>query len=155
MAWWSFRVFGPGVWLLLILGAVALVTLARGITIPHPLVRAVGAVLAAITLAGLHHGFVTSSDTFASMAGGIPGLPSGLIGAELELGLGSRFGPVGSTLILLLGFGLGMLVAADEIVLAIPSAMIRSFRSLRGMATSGQGASGPFASMIASRWTVR
>ena len=150
LAWWSFRVFGPGVWLLLILAAVGLVTLARGITIPHPFVRAVGAVLAAITLAGLHHGFVASSDTMTALTGGVPGLPSGLIGAELEVGLGSRFGPVGSTLILLLGFGLGMLVAADELVLALPSAMIRSFRSIRGMATSGQGAIGPVASMIAT-----
>lgn len=150
LAWWSYRVFGPGVWLLLLLGAVALVTLARGITIPHPLVRAVGAVLAAVTLAGLHHGLVMSSDTFASMAGGIPGLPSGLFGAELETGLGSRFGPVGSTLILLLGFGLGMLVAADEIVLALPSALIRSCRSIRGMATNGPGKIGPLTSMIAT-----
>ncbi|MBC02661.1 MAG: DNA translocase FtsK [Phycisphaerae bacterium] len=150
LAWWTFRVFGPGTWLLLAMGVLALVTLARGITIPHPFVRAVGAVLAAVTLAGLHHGMVASSETLAPLAGGIPGLPSGLIGAELELGLGSRFGPVGSTLIMLLGFGLGLLVAADEIVLAIPSAMIRSVRSIRGMATGGSGVIGPVASMIAT-----
>ncbi len=150
IAWWSHRVFGPGTWLLLILSMVALITIARGIKIHHPFVRGIGAVLAAVTLAALHHGVVASSETFGFLAGGIPGLPSGLLGAELELGLASRFGPVGSLLFLVLGFGLGMLVAADEIVLAIPAMAVRSFRSIRGIATSGQMSIGPVTSMIAS-----
>ncbi|MCP4834345.1 MAG: hypothetical protein GY895_06210 [Phycisphaera sp.] len=156
LAWWSFRVFGPGTWLLLSLGGIGLITLARGITIPHPIVRVVGAVLAAVTISGLHHGVIASSESLGSLAGGIPGLPSGLLGAELELGLVSRFGPVGSMLILLLGFGLGLLVAADELVLAFPAAVLRSFRSLRGFASNSQAAIGPVASMIATaRRTIR
>ena len=150
MAWWSFRVLGPGSWMLLLLGGIGLVTLARGIRITHPVVRCLGIVLSAITLAGLHHSLLSNFEILQSLGGGIPGTRSGLLGAELEIGLASRFGPVGSLLILLLGLGLGLMVAADEIMLALPSAILRSIRSARGVVAGRPSVLSPLATSLSN-----
>ena len=156
IAWWSLRVFGPGVWLLLALGAAALVTLARGFVITHPFVRILGSILAAITFSGLHEAWVVPVETLSAMTASLPGLPSGLLGTELELGLSVRFGSVGSALILILGLGLGLLVAADELVLALPAAMARSLDSARRFSAIGRWAMAPVAAAAAAtRRTVR
>ena len=156
VAWWALRVFGPGVWLLLGLAAAALVTLARGFVITHPFVRILGSILAAITFAGLHEAWIAPIETLSAMSGALPGLPSGLLGTELELGLSVRFGSVGSGLILVLGLGLGLLVAADELVLALPAAIARSFDSARGFSAIGRSAMAPFAAAAtATRRAVR
>jgi S-DNA-T family DNA segregation ATPase FtsK/SpoIIIE len=156
MAWWGHRVLGPGIWMVLGLSALGLVVLGRGIRISHPLVRTLGVILAAICISGLHEAWIVALGT---SLGPIPGLPSGLLGSELEVGLASRFGPAGSSLILLLGVSLGLLVAADELLLAIPNAMLRSIRSMRGLTTVsvsiGSAIAAPFAAIAAAGRRVR
>ena len=89
IAWWSYRVIGPGIWVLLALVTVGMVTLARGFTITHPVVRTLGALLVAIAVSALHEAWLVPLGVFA---GPMVGLPSGLLGSELELGLADRFG---------------------------------------------------------------
>ena len=148
MAWWGHRVLGPGVWMVLGLAAIALVVLARGIRITHPLVRMLGVVLAAICISGLHEAWIVP---LGATVGPIPGLQSGLLGTELEVGLATRFGPAGSSLVLLLGVSLGLLVAADELLLALPTALLRSLQSMRGLSavssSIGTAVAAPFAAI--------
>ncbi|MEE2972060.1 MAG: DNA translocase FtsK 4TM domain-containing protein, partial [Planctomycetota bacterium] len=147
LAWWAFRVFGPGVWILMALAAIALVTLARGIAVTHPLVRTLGAFVAAVTFAGLHHAWIVPFDLLTLLTGSLPGLPSGLLGTELDLALAVRFGDVGSGLILMMGLTLGLLVAADELVLAAPGAVGRWFESMRGFGGLGRILMTPFSTL--------
>ena len=51
VAWWGHRVLGPGIWLVLGLSGLALVVLARGVRIHHPVVRILGTFLAAVWVA--------------------------------------------------------------------------------------------------------
>ena len=134
LAWWCYRVLGPGTWAFIGLLTVGMVTLARGFVITHPVVRCVGAFLVAIAVSALHEAWVTP---LGISAGPMIGLPSGLLATELEIGLADRFGGIGSSLILLTGFGLGLLVAADEIMLALPATIARWIGSTRHLGQLG------------------
>lgn len=130
IAWWSYVTLGWGAWLVLGMAAVALVTIVRGYQITHPLVRTLGTLLAAVMVGGLHDAWIVS---MWPQAGAIPGLEAGLVPAELDIALATRFGPVGASLILLTGLLLGLLVAADELLLRVPAAMVRSLEAARGI----------------------
>ena len=130
IAWWSYLTFGSGIWVIVILSAIALISIVRGHSISHPVVRTVGGLIAAVCLGALHHAWVLP---FTPNMGSVPGLEAGLVPTEWSGILGERFGSVGASLILMTGFLLGLLVAADELVLKIPGAMMRSLESARGL----------------------
>ena len=130
IAWWSYLTFGSGIWVIVLMFAIALISLVRGHSISHPVVRTVGTLIAAVCLGALHHAWILP---FTPTMGSVPGLEAGLLPTELSGILGERFGPVGASLILITGALLGLLVAADELVLKIPGAMMRSLESARGL----------------------
>ena len=125
-AWWAFLTFGWGAWLVLAFAAVALAVRCTGRSITHPLVRTLGLLLAAVALGGLQHAWLAA-------VGPIPGATAGLVPGELEFALAGRFGAMGTSLILLTMLSLGLLVAADELVLAAPAAIMRAVRRVRAV----------------------
>jgi DNA segregation ATPase FtsK/SpoIIIE, S-DNA-T family len=112
-AYWTYLTLGFGVWVMVILGGVALAFLAIGRPIQHPVVRLVGCAIMTISLSCMHAAWLP---TVGALTGGEAGLLP--IWASDQLAL--RFGTVGCSLMLLLAFALGAIVAIDELVFALP-----------------------------------
>ncbi len=112
-AYWTYLTLGFGVWVMVILGGVALAFLAMGRPIQHPVVRLVGCAIMTVSLSCMHAAWLP---TVGALTGGEAGLLP--IWASDQLAL--RFGTVGSSLMLLLAFALGAIVAIDELVFALP-----------------------------------
>ena len=124
ISWWAYASTGLGAWLILSFGAIALGVLFTGRSISHPFVRTIGVMLAAVAFGGLQHAWMPT-------LGPIPGMEAGLIPGELDTVLSGRFGGLGTSLILMTTLILGLLVAADEILLAArcnPQSVPRSSR---------------------------
>ncbi|MCE7957170.1 MAG: DNA translocase FtsK [Acidobacteria bacterium ACB2] len=125
VAYTLFKLLGVGAWSLVILLGLGLMSAAASQETKHPFVRVVGVVMFSIALAGLHHLILPSLSA-------IPGLAGGLIGQVGGGSLAERFGMVGSTLILMVGALIGLIVAMDEWMLAFLS-WTWSFTRERGL----------------------
>jgi S-DNA-T family DNA segregation ATPase FtsK/SpoIIIE len=125
-AWIAYQLYftlGPGLWLMMAGWLVALAATGSGRGLPQLPIRIVGALVCAIALSG-----------FVAMqlpdAGAMPEGSGGLIAIWLSDLLQSHFSNVGTTVILLAMFGVGLVVAADELVAAAPNAAARALRKL-------------------------
>ena len=118
-----YEALGYGIWVPLLCGAYALVVIATGRAIPHPIVRSVGAFLAMLGVSALHALWFPS---VGPLAGAEAGLVPGWIASELW----GRFGAIGSSIWVLGTCLIGFLVAVDEIVLAIPGALVKAVNGL-------------------------
>ncbi len=135
---------GFGVWVPVLCGAYALGVVASGRAVPHPIVRSLGAVIAMFSLSTLH------ALWFPHM-GSLAGAEAGLVPGWMADQVWGRFGPIGSSIIVLCGCLIGFTVAVDEVVMALPGALVKAVRALdpvwdfdyRGVARrlfTGQGA---------------
>jgi len=113
-----YEAFGFGAWIPMLLGGIALWATFTGRAISHPMVRAVGAVIAMIAFSALHA-------TWFPRLGSLAGAEAGLIPQWFSQQFVARFNGVGTSLILLLALVLGLMVAADELLGMLPKAFAR------------------------------
>jgi S-DNA-T family DNA segregation ATPase FtsK/SpoIIIE len=113
-----YEAFGFGAWIPMLLGGVALWATFSGRAISHPMVRAVGAVIAMIAFSALHA-------TWFPRLGSLAGAEAGLVPQWFAQQFVARFNGLGTSLILLLALVLGLMVAADELLGMLPKAFAR------------------------------
>ena len=114
---------GYGFWIPMLCAGYALGIIAMGRRVPHPAVRAIGALLAMCAFGGLHA-------LWFPTLGVISGAEAGLVPGWMADQLGGRFGGLGASLVLLVALLIGLLVAIDEIMMALPGALVRAAESL-------------------------
>jgi S-DNA-T family DNA segregation ATPase FtsK/SpoIIIE len=119
-AYWSYAIFGLGAWIPLLFIGVALGMVATGRDLTHPLVRSLGVALMMLAIAGLH------AHWFPSL-GVLTGADAGMLPQWIADQFFPRFGGFGTSVVLLLTLAVGALVAMDEVVLALPAALTRTF----------------------------
>ena len=124
VAWNFYEMFGFGLWIPLLLSGYALAVVASGRAITHPWVRAVGAILTVIAFGGLH---ATWFPNLGPLAGSEAGLVPGWAAEQLL----ARFNGVSTSLVFLLALLVGLVVAADELVLALPGALAKAFETAK------------------------
>lgn len=113
IAWWLYESLGIAVWLpLLGVGAWLTVT-ATGRRLEHPIVRVVGLILVTLALGGLNA-------LWAPSVGPVQSSPAGLLGEWTSSQLWPRFAGFGTSMWLLFGLFVGVVVAADELVRMLP-----------------------------------
>ncbi|MSR70397.1 MAG: DNA translocase FtsK [Phycisphaerales bacterium] len=123
LAYGLYEGLGFGVWVPVLCGAYALGVIASGRAIPHPIVRSLGAVIAMFSLSTLH------ALWFPQM-GSLAGAEAGLVPGWMADQVWGRFGPIGSSIIVLCGCLIGFTVAVDEVVMALPGALVKAVRAL-------------------------
>ena len=114
---------GYGFWIPMLCAGYALGVVATGRRVPHPAVRAIGALLAMCAFGGLHA-------LWFPTLGVISGAEAGLVPGWMAEQLGDRFGGLGGSLVLIVALLIGLLVAVDEIMMALPGALVRAAESL-------------------------
>ncbi len=123
LAYGLYEALGFGVWVPMLCAAYALAVIASGRAIPHPIVRSIGALLAMLGVSSLH------ALWFAGV-GSLAGAEAGLLPGWMADQLWVRFGPIGSSIWVLSGCLIGFLMAIDELVLAIPGALVKAANAL-------------------------
>ena len=130
LAYWSLKLLGAGIWILLAWAVIGLVALYRGMHLEHPVLRTFGAMLCAIAVATLDVAW------FGGLSG-TPAAPGGLLPEYLSAQLMDRFNLFGVSLWMLVALAIGGLIAGDELVLRIPNVLKRSMASLPEGVTNG------------------
>ncbi len=113
IAYWSYHVIGIGSWVIAAGIAALLIVTVTGRRVGHPFVRTLGLTVAALAISSLHGVLLPN-------AGPLTGARAGLIAQIIVTELGPRFSVVGTLLILIAALGIGAIVAADRLVLALP-----------------------------------
>ncbi|MDP6987761.1 MAG: DNA translocase FtsK, partial [Phycisphaerales bacterium] len=113
VSYWSLRTIGLGAWLIVSGVGVWFVLTLLGRRPSHAPLRATGLVVAAVGLSSLH---AAVFPTF----GGMAGAPGGLVGHAIAGALSPQFGTIGTVLLVLVLFIVGLVIAADEVMLALP-----------------------------------
>lgn len=123
VAYWTYGVLGYGVWAVLALAVTALVVTARGGQVQHLGLRSVGAAILVLGLGAIHA-------LWFPRLGPVAGMEAGLIPQWITAELSARFSGFATSLILLVAVGVGAVVAADEVVFAMPGAIMRGLAFL-------------------------
>ena len=123
LAYGLYEALGFGIWVPVLCGGYALGVIATGRAIPHPIVRSIGACIAMLSVSALHALWFPH---FGSLAGAEAGLVPGWMANQIW----GRFGPIGSNIIVLSGCLIGFIVAVDEIVMALPGALVKAVQAL-------------------------
>ena len=123
LAYALYEGLGLGIWVIVLCGGYALGVIASGRMIPHPIVRLIGAVIAMLAVSTLHALWFPH---WGSLAGAEAGLVPGWMADQVWI----RFGPIGSSIIVLCGCLIGFTVAVDEVVMALPGALVKAVRAL-------------------------
>ncbi len=118
VAFWTYGLFGYGVWAALALGATALGAVALGHRVQHLWLRATGVAMLVLAIGAIHALWFPTLGPVAGMEAGM--LPQWITG-ELH----ARFSGLATSLILLCAVVIGAVVAADEVVFALPGAVLR------------------------------
>lgn len=112
---------GPGVWVLLTGYAVLLYMTSRGRMVDQLVLRAIGAVVCAVAASG-----------FVALqwpdAGSMPEGAGGVLAISLVGLLKGHLATLGTMLVLLAMFGIGAIVAIDEIILALPNQVLAALK---------------------------
>jgi len=112
-AYWTYHLLGIGAWLLMIGAAGWLVLSARGRHLNQPLLRSIGLLMAAVAFSGFHALWFPD-------AGSMAGSPAGLLAHATVDGLAARIGGLGTFLVLVATLLIGLIIAMDELMLALP-----------------------------------
>ena len=123
VSYWTYAIVGYGIWPVLALVVAALVAWPMGHRIQHLWLRAVGALLLLMAVSGLHA-------QWFGRVGPVAGIEAGLIPQWMVAQLGARFSGVATSLILLCGTVIGATVAADEVLVRVPGAVMRGLSFL-------------------------
>lgn len=113
LAYWSYYVLGIGSWVMLAGVAGYLGVTFTGRTVSHPVVRAFGLLLVAVTVSAAH-------GLLLPTVGPLSGAHAGLIANAMMVEMIPRFSTVGSFLLLVGALGIGAIVAVDRLVFALP-----------------------------------
>ncbi len=112
---------GPGVWVLLAGYAVLLYMTSRGRMVDQLVLRAIGAVVCAVAASG-----------FVALqwpdAGSMPEGAGGILAIGLVDLLTGHLATAGTMLVLMAMFGIGAVVAIDEVVLALPNHLLAALK---------------------------
>jgi len=122
VAYHAWHVFGLGAWMLLIILGVALGVTMTGRRISQPMLRCFGAILASLSMTALH---ALVAPNMGPLAGSNAGLLGGFVVSELV----PRFSAIGTLLIVLAAFGIGLVVTFDRFVVTVPAAGLRWLRA--------------------------
>jgi hypothetical protein len=123
IAYWTYAVLGYGVWPVLLLGAAALAAWPFGYRMQHVWLRAIGALLLLLSFGALH------AQWFPRL-GPVAGIEAGLIPQWMDAQLAARFSGLATSLILLCGAVIGAVVAADEVLVRVPAAVMQGLSFL-------------------------
>ncbi|MBM4008599.1 MAG: DUF87 domain-containing protein [Planctomycetes bacterium] len=118
-----YQAFGIGIWVLLLCGGYALGVTATGRSVAHPIVRSVGAFIAMLAISVVHALWLPGF-------GPLGGAEAGLIPMWMADQLWMRFGALGANIFALAGCLIGFVVAVDELVFALPGALVRAIEAL-------------------------
>lgn len=133
------RFVGWGAWLLLSLSGLALTQPLFARRVEQPVVRTVGVVMLLVSLCAL-------AALALPRAGPVGHLPGGELGLVVAHELAARFGALGAAMWMVLLALVGLVVAFDRLVFAIPAAVWRRFApaaqtaGARAVSVSGAGA---------------
>ncbi|MCG3123522.1 MAG: hypothetical protein GIKADHBN_01942 [Phycisphaerales bacterium] len=118
IAYGLYKLLGLGAWVLMIFGAIGLLSAATGQRVSHWVVRALGLIMLTAAASGFQRIVLPNSGPFANM-------PGGLVGMTGSQRLIDSVGPVGTIILLTLMAAVGAIVAMDEWVTALVSWMWR------------------------------
>jgi len=118
-----YQAFGIGIWVLLLCAGYALGVTATGRSVAHPIVRSVGAFIAMLAVSVVHALWLPGF-------GPLGGAEAGLIPMWMADQLWMRFGALGANIFALAGCLIGFVVAVDELVFALPGALVRAIEAL-------------------------
>jgi S-DNA-T family DNA segregation ATPase FtsK/SpoIIIE len=128
IAYWCFLAIGQGVFPLIFFSGVCLALTFYHAKLSDPWLRAVGLILISASFAALVHHIMPGSSS------GFPEGHGGVIGIATAAFLQSRFHSVGTTLILLAAMLIGLLLAADDLVLRAPGVAAQACTTVAGAA---------------------
>ncbi len=123
VAFWTYGVLGFGVWAGLALAATALIATALGHSVKNLWLRATGLSMLVLAIGALHA-------LWFPTLGPVAGMEAGMVPQWITGELGARFSGIATSLILLCGAVIGAIVAADEVVFAMPGAVMRGLSFL-------------------------
>ena len=124
VAYWGYHVVGVGSWVIMAAWAGLLGATLAGRRVGHPLVRAIGVLLVAVSVSCLHA-------LLLPRTGPLTGSPAGLVATRLVTEAAPRFNTVGTFLLLLATLGVGSVVAVDRLVLTAARALWRLLTAIR------------------------
>jgi S-DNA-T family DNA segregation ATPase FtsK/SpoIIIE len=126
LAWYALSALGWGVWVVLALWGLYVFVSAFMAHVAHPAVRFLGVLVMAASVAG-------AQSLLLPRTGAVPELGGGMVGTLLANDvLGTRFGPAGSLVWLMLAFLVGATVAVDIWVVLAPLWMFRQAKAAAG-----------------------
>ena len=111
---------GPGAWVALIGVGVMLVLMGIGRSVTQPVIRIVGLIVMAVCSSSM---VSVMAPTLVHGFAGSPQGPGGLLAQLIDDQLTGRFAVPGTMMILIVGFWVGAVLAADRLVLAVPKAV--------------------------------
>ncbi len=120
LSWFLYEALGVAVWLPMLAIGAWLTVVAMGRRLEHPVVRIVGLLLVTIAFGGLNA-------LWAPTTGPVSSSPAGLANHWVVAQLWPRFAGFGTSMWLLFGLMVGMVVAADELVRMVPPLLKRAF----------------------------
>lgn len=123
IAYWTYAVLGYGVWPVLALVVAALVAWPMGHRVQHLWLRCIGAGILALAVGALHA-------QWFPRVGPVAGIEAGLIPQWIDAQLAARFSGAATSLILLCGAVIGAVVAADEVLVRLPAAVMQGLSFL-------------------------
>ena len=122
LAFFIFNTFGPGALIGLVMLAAVLIVWTFGRHVHQLTLRLIGGAILVVVVSGM-----TSLINFGR---DLPAGAGGLLGAAIGHFLKREFNYLGAALILALGLVVGLLLAVDEIVLALPGLIARGFKKM-------------------------
>lgn len=123
-AYHAFNLFGSGTFALLFFGGLYLGMKIWGQTLGDFWLRAIGLTLVAVAMGAI-------TNLLAPGAGGMPEGSGGVLGIGTSSYLAAHFNKIGTALILVVSFLLGVLLAADELVIRMPAMVGGAYRSMK------------------------
>ena len=124
-AYWVFLAIGQGVFPLLFFSGVCLALTFYHAKLTAPWLRVVGLLLLSIAFAALLHHFQPGSK------GGFPEGQGGVIGIAASAFLQAHFNTIGARLVMLSAIFIGLLLAADDVVLRAPGFAAHAYTTVK------------------------
>ncbi len=121
-AYHAFSLFGTGAWALLAMWGLYLFVSAFITNVSHTWVRVLGALLTAVGIAGLHNLLFPLAGAFPPNSGG------GMLGSWLADRFANFLHTAGSSLVMIVVIGSGLVVAVDVWVIIVPAWAFRKVR---------------------------
>lgn len=137
-----YLMIGPGIWMVMTGLLWTLIATAFGRKITQPIIRIIGVVILALSTSALLglFGPENMGTFFVNLIHNTPadGMENpegsgGLIAVFINSELTGRFSTLGTAVILVFAFWLGALLAVDQLILAVPRAIVRLINAITGI----------------------